>query len=302
MPSMDVPEPSLLLPSLDLVAHNCKSSPDTCKTSQSSPEESSPTASTSGSSTLPVDEERMFETPPPSPFSRRQLTRGDVTLNADDGRQPPSPLWSAAATEKIQPLVPCLVQEIDGANCSKQGSRRRRRRRNVTFTTVTIHHHPPTLSDNPAVSDGGIGPPVGLSWSCTHTHHHDIDMYESERQNAAAGSERRTSVQQLRMTGAKRRLLLLRAGHTERELDDMIEEVRRVQIGRARTNGTAGRGLDISGKTRRVREAGARARRHVGRVVDAMDRAATIRIQPVGRAVLEFDHGAAAAADNGSAE
>ena len=244
----------------------------------------------------------MFETPPPSPFSRLQLTRSDVTLAADDGRQPPSPLWSAAATEKIQPLAPCLVQEIDGANCSKRGSRRRRRRRNVTFTTVTIYHHPPTISDNPAVSDGGV--PVGLSWTRTHTHHHDVDAYESDRQNAAAGSERRTSVQQLRMPGAKRRLLLLRAGHTERELDDMIEEVRRVQIGRARTNGTAGRGLDISGKTRRVREAGARARRHVGRVVDAMDRAATIRIQPVGRSVLEFDHGAAAAAAavNGSAE
>ena len=242
----------------------------------------------------------MFETPPPSPFSRRQLTRGDVTLTADDGRQPPSPLWSAAATEKIQPLAPSLVQEIDGANCGKQGSRRRRRRRrNVTFTTVTIHHHPPTLSDNPAVSDSNA-PGVGLSWHRTHTHHYDVDAYESDRQKA--GSERRTSVQQLRMTGAKRRLLLLRAGHTERELNDMIEEVRRVQIGRARTNGTAGRGLDISGKTRRVREAGARARRHVGRAVDAMDRATTIRIQPVGRAVLEFDHGAAAAAVNGSAE
>eukprot|EP00561_Arcocellulus_cornucervis_P014529 CAMPEP_0185803164 /NCGR_PEP_ID=MMETSP1322-20130828/2452_1 /TAXON_ID=265543 /ORGANISM="Minutocellus polymorphus, Strain RCC2270" /LENGTH=297 /DNA_ID=CAMNT_0028499007 /DNA_START=70 /DNA_END=963 /DNA_ORIENTATION=- len=297
---MDRPEPSLLLPSLGMAAHNCKSSPDTCKTSQSSPEESSPTGSTSGSSTLPVDEERMFETPPPSPFSRRRPT-SDVTLTADDGRQPPSPLGSAASTEKIQPLAPCLVQEIDGANCGKQGSRRRRRRRrNVTFTTVTIHHHPPTLSDNPAVSDGGA--PVGISWSRTHTHHQDVDAYEADRQNAAAGSERRTSVQQLRMTGAKRRLLLLRAGHTERELDDMIEEVRRVQIGRARTNGTAGRGLDISGKTRRVKEAGARARRHVGRVVDAMDRATTIRIQPVGRAVLEFDHGAAAAAVNGSAE
>ena len=294
---MELPEPSLLMPSLGLAAHS-KSSP-LGKTSQSSPEESSPTASSSGR-TLFVDEERTFETPPPSPLCRRP---NHVTLvTADDDRQPPSPLWSAATEKEKTPLAPCLIQDIDTTS-SKQGSRRRRRRRNVTFTTVTIHHHPPTLCDNPAVSDSGA--PVGLSWTRTHTHHHDVDAYESDRQNAAAGNERRTSVQQLRMTCAKRRLMLLRAGHTERELDDMIEEVRRVQIGRARTNGTSGRGLDISGKTRRVREAGARAKRHVGRVVDAMDRAATIRIQPVGRAVLEFDHGGGsfiAAADNGSAE
>jgi len=246
----------------------------------------------------PPSSSRPFDTPPPSP-----CRPSHVKLSAD--RQPPSPLAATATTEKI-PLAPCLsrprpdtskvADPVAGIPPDHRRPHRRRRRRNVTFTTVTIHHHPPCLADNPAVSDGGA--PVGLGWARTHTDVHDVDEYEYGRQ--MAGHERRT-VPQLRMGSDKRRVLLRKAGHTDREVEDMIAEVRRVQIGRARTNGGSGGGgsgsgsgsallmFDLGGKTRRVKEAGARAKRHVGRVVGAMDRAATIRIQPVGRAVLEFE-------------
>lgn len=135
------------------------------------------------------------------------------------------------------------------------------------------------------------GPPLGLAWSATHATTHDVDEYEYRRQ--MAGNKRRT-VQQLRMSGDKRRMLLRRAGHTDQELEEMMAEVRRVQMNRARTMGgsgllgVGGLLLDMGSKTRMVRNVGTKAKRQVGRVVVAMDKATTIRIQPVGRAVLEF--------------
>ena len=279
-------------------------------TSQTDTECSAPTSST-------FDDDRcqarslVGDTAPTTP---------DQNNESADDRQPPSPL----AADKF-PLVPCLtgrpevaedddggteeatktVGRVDGIlvdpehrhdhNQSKnqhhsqqqqQQRRRRRRRHNVTFTTLTVHHHPPTLSDHPAVSDAG--PPLGLAWSSTHVTTHDVDEYEYDRQ--MAGNERRTT-QQLRMSGDKRRMLLRRAGHTDEELEEMMAEVKRVQTNRARTavgGGVSGILLDMGSKTRMVRNVGSKAKRQVGKVVVAMDKATTIRIQPVGRAVLEF--------------
>ena len=106
-----------------------------------------------------------------------------------------------------------------------------------------------------------------------------------------AGNERR-STQQLRMNGAKRRMLLLKVGHTDEEMEEMVEEVRRVQMNRARTMGggygIGGTLFDMGSKTKMVRNVGTRAKRQVGKVVVAMEKATTIRIQPIGRAVLEI--------------
>ena len=247
------------------------------------------------------------------------VTPNQIKASAEDGRQPPSPLAAADRADGQFPLVPYLSKrpdeggneqedhDDDGASKSKSrqrtaptvngilvkesqhgeaqhlSRRRRRRRQNVTFTTVTIRHHPHTLSDNPAVSDGGV--PLGLSWTSTHTQIHDVDDYEYERQ--MAGNERRTT-QQLRMNGDKRRMLLRKVGHTDEEMEEMMEEVKRVQLNRARTMGRSGMLFDMGSKTRRVRDVGTKARKRVGRVVVAMDKATTIRIQPIGRAVLEF--------------
>ena len=278
-------------------------------TSQTDTECSAPTSST-------FDEERSQAQSVDVDLATPPTTPDQIDIAAEDGRQPPSPL--AAAADKF-PLVPYLsarpdddgkeeggegggeakskvapvdgILVVDSQDCPTHHRRRRRRRPrpNVTFTTLTVHHHPHTLSDNPAVSDGGV--PLGLAWTSTHTHIHDVDDYEYDRQ--MAGNERR-SVQQLRMNGDKRRMLLLKVGHTDQEMEEMVEEVRRVQMNRARTMGgsgllgVGGNVLYMGSKTKMVRCVGTKARRQVGKVVVAMDRATTIRIQPVGRAVLEF--------------
>ena len=96
------------------------------------------------------------------------------------------------------------------------------------------------------------------------------------------------------MNGAKRRMLLKKVGHTDEEMEEMVEEVRRVQMNRAKTMGgsgllgVGGLLLDMGSKTRMVRNVGSKAKRQVDKVVVAMDKAATIRIQPIGRAVLEI--------------
>ena len=85
-----------------------------------------------------------------------------------------------------------------------------------------------------------------------------------------------------------------KVGHTDEEMEEMMAEVKRVQMNRARTmtgggsGGVGGMLFDMGSKTRMVRDVGAKARKRVGRVVVAMDRATTIKIQPIGRAVLEF--------------
>ena len=52
--------------------------------------------------------------------------------------------------------------------------------------------------------------------------------------------------------------------------------------------GVGGMFFDMGNKTKRVRDVGTKAKRQVGKVVVAMDKATTIRIQPIGRSVLEF--------------
>lgn len=269
-------------------------------TSQDGTECSTPTSST-------FDEERSQAQSVDLDLATPPTTPNQINIATRDDRQPPSPL---AAADKF-PLVPYLsTRPDDGKEDVTEGTetkskaavdgilvvgsqdcqtrlRRRRRRRNVTFTTLTVHHHPHTLCDNPAVSDGGV--PLGLAWTSTHTHIHDVDDYEYDRQ--MAGNERR-SVQQLRMNGDKRRMLLLKVGHTDEEMEEMVEEVRRVQMNRARTMGggygIGGTLFDMGSKTRMVRNVGTKAKRQVGKVVVAMDKATTIRIQPIGRSVLEF--------------
>ena len=273
-------------------------------TSQDGTECSTPTSSTFDEERSQAQSVDLDSTTPPT-------TPDQINIATEDGRQPPSPL---AAADKQFPLVPYLSARPDdrkedateGAEPKSKAAvdgilvvgsqdcptrlrtrRRRRRRRNVTFTTLTVHHHPHTLCDNPAVSDGGV--PLGLAWTSTHTHIHDVDEYEYDRQ--MAGNERR-STQQLRMNGDKRRMLLLKVGHTDEEMEEMVEEVRRVQMNRARTMGggygIGGTLFDMGSKTRMVRNVGTKAKRQVGKVVVAMDKATTIRIQPIGRSVLEF--------------
>ena len=276
-------------------------------TSQDGTECSTPTSST-------FDEDRSQAQSVDLDVATPPTTPDQISASTEDGRQPPSPL--AAGADKF-PLVPYLsarpdddrkedategtetkskvapvdgILVVDSQDCPTRHRRRRRRhRRNVTFTTLTVHHHPHTLCDNPAVSDGGV--PLGLAWTSTATHIHDVDDYEYDRQ--MAGNERR-SVQQLRMNGDKRRMLLKKVGHTDEEMEEMVEEVRRVQTNRAKTMGgsgllgVGGLLLDMGSKTRMVRNVGSKAKRQVGKVVVAMDKATTIRIQPIGRAVLEI--------------
>lgn len=302
-------------------APNLKSSPQaqgspatsTCTwaTSQDGTECSAPTSST-------FDEVRSQPPSAPAGQDTAPATPDQTHVSGSADRQPPSPL--AAAADEVFPLVPYLstrpddrtegggggeeatsrAGRVDGIlvgeprhgdlDLPRRHERRRRRRRqsqNVAFATVTVHHHPHALGDNPAVSDGGV--PVGLAWASTHVQVHDVDDYEYDRQ--MAGNERR-SVQQLRMNGAKRRMLLRKVGHTDEEMDEAMAEVRRVQTNRARTMGggygIGGALFDMGSKTKMVRDVGTKAKRQVGKVVVAMDKATTIRIQPIGMAVLDF--------------
>lgn len=75
------------------------------------------------------------------------------------------------------------------------------------------------------------GPPIGLGWSYNENAATDVDAYEADR---LTNNERRT-VNQLRMSHAKRRDLLLRQGHSQEELVQAMKDVKRVQKQRQRT-------------------------------------------------------------------
>ena len=98
-----------------------------------------------------------------------------------------------------------------------------RKKKSVSFSTTSLQYYPIILGDNPACSQG---PPITIDWDHFAKQTFDVDYYEREREVS-----RDTS--QMRIPGTFRaRLLKITNGTTNKEIQPVINEVRRIQLRR----------------------------------------------------------------------
>ena len=101
------------------------------------------------------------------------------------------------------------------------GKTRRGTKHNVRFDQVEFREYQVVLGDNPSVS---AGPPISLGWTYdADTLVSDINLYEFQRVNI------RREKCCLRIPAVARMDMLLGAGHTLREIEMVVNEVREYQ-------------------------------------------------------------------------
>ena len=109
------------------------------------------------------------------------------------------------------------------ASSRKSSQNPKHRKKSVSFSTISLQYYPIILGDNPACSQG---PPITIDWDHFAKQTFDVDYYESEKE-----CSRDTS--QMRIPGTFRaRLLKITNGTTNKEIQPVLNEVRRIQLRR----------------------------------------------------------------------